>query len=315
MAVASKGTGKKKTDAKKKKSRKTIGFKSIKKGLFGGYQPGIYAEPFGLTAANFRLMARAEERAKQARKDRKDGITSEQKRAALNAGRSAPRRSPFFASPGPVVTVPRSVVPAVSPRPRSRTPTPAPVVPQTEIVLEAKDMLPTLSTISKSEPKSGAREKTRSKLVRINASMEGVLVGTLTISHGLPKSNPKQTSQKQPKDIRNTEKLLGYEDKRAQYTAAIRSNLFANVSKAPGNFKEGKTTYVIEAKFADGLPPRTKKEVFAAMLKVAQEEARRVENPYLAVFKNVDGNAATAAANYANKINNGGSAGMLFRLK
>lgn len=349
--VTSKKTAKKgkKPVAARRKTRKTAG-----KGVFDGYIPGIYAETLGMTAANFALMRRAELRAKKTKsmkemsQEDKNRMRSEEKKrkekaakqrvqqgqflaammAARRKGQPVPRRSPFFVQtpvlpglsgsnrsgpsasnrPGPAmpVTVPGGMV-------RVNRDTPV----QPSLVVEAQDIIQpaakkvinkerTLSKIAKATA-SGVEQKTRSKLVRINANLNGVLVGTMTISHGLPTSTSIDTS--------NMGKALGYKGKRAEYLKAIKNNLFANVAKAPGNFQESKTTYVIEAKFSDNLSTQMKKQVFGVMLKVAQAEAQLVRNPYMAVFKRVDGNAATAAANFAAKINNGGAGGMLFKIQ
>lgn len=183
------------------------------------------------------------------------------------------------------------------------------------LIVEAQDVITkivnkknnTLSQINNATKTTGVTQKTRLKLVRINAILNGVLVGTMTISHSLPTSRSSDTS--------NMGKALNYEGRRIEYLKAIRNNLFANVKKAPRNFKESKTTYVIEALFSENLGAQLKKQVFGVMLKAAQAEAQLKGNPYIAVLKSVDGNAATSAANFAAKINNGGSGGTLFRIQ
>ena len=172
------------------------------------------------------------------------------------------------------------------------------------------------SSLAKVENLPGKKgtTKLRQQLVFLQAkTTQGVLVGQMIISHGLPaKKTRTEEKMRSYGDFANAKKILGLENAK-EYQAAISNGLFANVAKKPQNFTTGNTTYVMAVGFDPALSPADKKQVFAVLISTAQAEARAKGNPYLAVLKSIDGNAATAAVNLASKINNGQS-GVLLRV-
>lgn len=334
----------------KKYRRPKVGSKALPTNMLG-YVPGMYRGEITLTGKDYAFLRRAEERAKLARRMRMQAKEENPQRSgsriptpspsqrstsrsrsslnqlnpsrvgtpmsqlanvanAANAARGTPSRS---RSPmNRLANAALSGMPTMpaAPSPAQQQAAPALVVEATPVNMSEYN-----SSLAKlvDMPAKKAPTKLRKDLVFLEAkTTQGKLIGQMIISHGLPTQKSKNEKTKRTYgEFTNASKILGLNADR--YRAAISNELFANVANKPANFTVGKTTYVIAVGFDPTLSPADKKLVFGVLISTAQEEAREKGNPYLAVFKSVDGNAATAAVNLANKISNGQS-GVLLRV-